>query len=113
MLCFCCAGVGLGLPGLKPGCSLRVVQEAVAQNDNILTEQQMLRDKIQAPDWEATNEAIEEQVSKGGEEALKGGIRDEIRGLTARSNQKLRGDTQAVSYQHRNYLIIINTGNRS
>jgi OTU domain-containing protein 5 len=56
------SGVGLGLPGLKPGCSLSVVREAVAQNDNILTEQQMLRDKIQATDWEATNEAIEEQV---------------------------------------------------
>jgi OTU domain-containing protein 5 len=54
--------VGLGLPGLKPGCSLSVVREAVAQNDNLLTEQQMLRDKIQATDWEATNEAIEEQV---------------------------------------------------
>ncbi len=56
--------MGLGLPGLKPGCSLSVVREAVAQNDNILTEQQMLRDKIQATDWEATNEAIEEQVSR-------------------------------------------------
>jgi len=54
--------VGLGLPGLKPGCSLSVVREAVAQNDNILTKQQMLRDKIKATVWEATNEAIKEQV---------------------------------------------------
>ena len=30
--------------------------------DNILTEQQMMEDKIKATDWEATNEAIEEQV---------------------------------------------------
>jgi len=58
-------GVGLGLPGLKPGMADKAqVTAAMAQSDNILTEQQMMEDKIKATDWEATNEAIEEQVAR-------------------------------------------------
>merc|ERR1712107_78738 len=55
-------GVGLGLPGLKPGIENKaLVANALINRDNILTEQQMMEDKIKATDWEATNEAIEEQ----------------------------------------------------
>ena len=58
-------GVGLGLPGLKPGMADKnMVRDALAQSDNTLTEQKMIEDKIKATDWEATNEAIEEQVDK-------------------------------------------------
>ena len=39
-----------------------MVRDALAQSDNTLTEQKMIEDKIKATDWEATNEAIEEQV---------------------------------------------------
>ena len=55
-------GVGLGLPGVKPGCNTSDLSAVLAQNDNNLTETQMLEDKIRFTDWEATNEAIEEQV---------------------------------------------------
>ena len=57
-----CVGVGLGLPGVKPGCNTSDLSAVLAQNDNNLTETQMLEDKIRFTDWEATNEAIEEQV---------------------------------------------------
>jgi len=58
-------GVGLGLPGLKPGMADKAqVADALVHRDNILTEQQMMEDKIKATDWEATNEAIEEQVAR-------------------------------------------------
>jgi len=58
-------GVGLGLPGLKPGMADKnMVRDALVQSDNTLTEQKMIEDKIKATDWEATNEAIEEQVAR-------------------------------------------------
>lgn len=58
-------GLGLGLPGLKPGMADKAqVADALVHRDNILTEQQMMEDKIKATDWEATNEAIEEQVAR-------------------------------------------------
>eukprot|EP00092_Neocalanus_flemingeri_P022135 GFUD01024011.1.p1 GENE.GFUD01024011.1~~GFUD01024011.1.p1 ORF type:complete len:552 (-),score=140.82 GFUD01024011.1:329-1984(-) len=58
-------GVGLGLPGLKPGMADKnMVREALVQSENTLTEQKMIEDKIKATDWEATNEAIEEQVAR-------------------------------------------------
>ena len=41
-----CIGLGLGLPGLKPGCNKADLRAVLAQNDNILTEQQMLNDKV-------------------------------------------------------------------
>jgi len=57
-------GLGLGLPGVKPGCNNADLRAMLAQNDNILTEQQMLNDKVNFTDWEATNEVIEEQVAR-------------------------------------------------
>ncbi|NXG81773.1 OTU5B protein, partial [Stercorarius parasiticus] len=48
-------GVGLGLPSFKPG---------VSTSEESWIEQQMLEDKKRATDWEATNEAIEEQVAR-------------------------------------------------
>ena len=43
-------------------CNLLQLLTCTHIRDNILTEQQMMEDKIKATDWEATNEAIEEQV---------------------------------------------------
>ena len=55
------------MPGLKPGMADKnMVRDALAQSDNTLTEQKMIEDKIKATDWEATNEAIEEQVENKG-----------------------------------------------
>jgi len=60
-----CLGLGLGLPAIKQGVEQKSeVRAALNQRENILTEQQMLEDKIKATDWEATNEAIEEQVAR-------------------------------------------------
>lgn len=57
-------GVGLGLPGVKAGLNKSDLHDVLAQNENILTEKQMLEDKINFTDWEATNEVIEEQVAR-------------------------------------------------
>ncbi|KAJ8682058.1 hypothetical protein QAD02_017850 [Eretmocerus hayati] len=58
-------GVGLGLPSLNPGAADRaLVSDAVRQSEDLQIEQTMLEDKIKATDWEATNEAIEEQVAR-------------------------------------------------
>lgn len=87
-------GVGLGLPAFKPGvpepdpltdclhlCSpvctcahllLRppqyaeqsLMKSAIKTSEESWIEQQMLEDKKRATDWEATNEAIEEQVAR-------------------------------------------------
>jgi OTU domain-containing protein 5 len=57
-------GVGLGLPGLKPGLNKADLVSVLSKNDNNLTEKQMLEDKIKFTDWEATNEAIEEHVAR-------------------------------------------------
>jgi OTU domain-containing protein 5 len=57
-------GLGLGFPDVKPGCNTSDLSAVLAQNDNNLTETQMLEDKIRFTDWEATNEAIEEQVAR-------------------------------------------------
>jgi len=57
-------GVGLGLPGLKPGINKSDLVSVLSQNDNNLTEKQMLEDKIKFTDWEATNDAIEEHVAR-------------------------------------------------
>jgi len=58
-------GVGLGLPGYSPGSADRnQVKQAVKNSDSDLVERTMLEDKIRATDWEATNEAIEEQVAR-------------------------------------------------
>ncbi|XP_017787979.1 PREDICTED: OTU domain-containing protein 5-B [Habropoda laboriosa] len=58
-------GVGLGLPSYNPGSADRqLVSDAVRQSEELHIEQTMLEDKIKATDWEATNEAIEEQVAR-------------------------------------------------
>ena len=58
-------GVGLGFPGLKPGLADKnLLDNALRQSEQQQLEQAMLEDKIRATDWEATNEAIEEQVAR-------------------------------------------------
>ncbi|XP_023247466.1 OTU domain-containing protein 5-B isoform X2 [Copidosoma floridanum] len=58
-------GVGLGLPAFNPGAADRaLVSDAVRQSEDLHIEQTMLEDKIKATDWEATNEAIEEQIAR-------------------------------------------------
>ncbi|CAH1103564.1 unnamed protein product [Psylliodes chrysocephalus] len=58
-------GVGLGLPNYKPtDIDRRRLHDAVRASEELLIEQTMLEDKIKATDWEATNEAIEEQVAR-------------------------------------------------
>lgn len=58
-------GVGLGLPGFQPGqAEKNLMKEATRQSENVHLEQAMLEDKIRATDFEATSEAIEEQVAR-------------------------------------------------
>lgn len=58
-------GVGLGLPSYTPGLAEKnLMKEAVSVSEDFHIEQTMLEDKLRATDWEATNEAIEEQVAR-------------------------------------------------
>ncbi|XP_066526634.1 OTU domain-containing protein 5b [Hoplias malabaricus] len=58
-------GVGLGLPSFKPGhAEQSLMKHAIKTSEESWIEQQMLEDKKKATDWEATNEAIEEQVAR-------------------------------------------------
>lgn len=58
-------GVGLGLPAMKPGLAEKTLMDkAVRISEEHELEQAMLEDKIKATDWEATNEAIEEQIAR-------------------------------------------------
>ncbi|XP_068104910.1 OTU domain-containing protein 5 isoform X2 [Hyperolius riggenbachi] len=58
-------GVGLGLPSFKPGFAEQsLMKNAIRTSEESWIEQQMLEDKKRATDWEATNEAIEEQVAR-------------------------------------------------
>ncbi|XP_063746039.1 OTU domain-containing protein 5-A isoform X2 [Eleginops maclovinus] len=70
-------GVGLGLPAFKPGvpkpdtfknhktyAEQTLMKSAIKTSEESWIEQQMLEDKKRATDWEATNEAIEEQVAR-------------------------------------------------
>lgn len=54
-------GVGLGLAGYKP--EMQTTKALQLSEDQEL-EQTMLEDKIKTTDWEATNEAIEEQIAR-------------------------------------------------
>ncbi|XP_027730750.1 OTU domain-containing protein 5-like [Vombatus ursinus] len=57
-------GVGLGLPSFKPGFAEQsLLKNAIKTSEESWIEQQMLEDKKRATDWEATSEAIEEQVA--------------------------------------------------
>jgi OTU domain-containing protein 5 len=58
-------GVGLGLPAFKPGLAEKnLMDNAIHISEQTEIEQAMLEDKLKATDWEATNEAIEEQVAR-------------------------------------------------
>ncbi|KAL1493028.1 hypothetical protein ABEB36_011170 [Hypothenemus hampei] len=58
-------GVGLGLPNYHPiDIDRRRLHDAVRASEQLLIEQTMLEDKLKATDWEATNEAIEEQIAR-------------------------------------------------
>ncbi|XP_061054194.1 OTU domain-containing protein 5-like [Eubalaena glacialis] len=58
-------GVGLGLPSFKPGSAEQsLMKNAIKTSEESWIEQQMLEDKKRATDWEATEEAIEEQVAR-------------------------------------------------
>lgn len=58
-------GVGLGLPAYKPGIADKnLVDNAIRISEEHELEKAMLEDKLRATDWEATNEAIEEQVAR-------------------------------------------------
>ncbi|XP_020804632.1 OTU domain-containing protein 5-B [Drosophila serrata] len=54
-------GVGLGLAGYKPEIQ---TAEAVRLSEQLEIEQTMFEDKLKTTDWEATNEAIEEQIAR-------------------------------------------------
>lgn len=54
-------GVGLGLAGYKPEIQTK---EAVRLSEQLEIEQTMFEDKLKTTDWEATNEAIEEQIAR-------------------------------------------------
>ncbi|KAM4879978.1 LOW QUALITY PROTEIN: OTU domain-containing protein 5 [Sylvia borin] len=56
---------GAGLPSFKPGLAEQsLMKSAIKTSEESWIEQQMLEDKKRATDWEATNEAIEEQVAR-------------------------------------------------
>ncbi|XP_017133862.1 OTU domain-containing protein 5-B isoform X2 [Drosophila elegans] len=54
-------GVGLGLAGYKPEIQTK---EAARLSEQLEIEQTMFEDKLKTTDWEATNEAIEEQIAR-------------------------------------------------
>jgi len=58
-------GVGLGLPAYDPGLADKsLLDKAIRLSDEDAIEKAMLEDKLLATDWEATNDAIEEQVAR-------------------------------------------------
>lgn len=58
-------GVGLGLPAYNPSVEDQsLLEKAIRISDQDAIEKAMFEDKLLATDWEATNEAIEEQVAR-------------------------------------------------
>ncbi|XP_065084856.1 OTU domain-containing protein 5-B isoform X2 [Ochlerotatus camptorhynchus] len=58
-------GVGLGLAGYRPDeLDIKQVSDAVRMSEELEIEQTMFEDKLKTTDWEATNEAIEEQIAR-------------------------------------------------
>ncbi|XP_039268612.2 OTU domain-containing protein 5-A-like [Styela clava] len=57
-------GVGLGLPSLNPGMVDKGMLNSALEASCEEWEQQMLNDKVQATDWESTDDAILEQVAR-------------------------------------------------
>ncbi|XP_034482591.1 OTU domain-containing protein 5-B isoform X2 [Drosophila innubila] len=78
-------GVGLGLAGYKPEIQTK---EAVRLSEQLEIEQTMFEDKLKTTDWEATNEAIEEQIAR---ESYLQWCRDNMQ--RSRSNNTAAGST--------------------
>lgn len=58
-------GVGLGLAGYRPEePDLKQMHDAVRLSEDLEIEQTMFEDKLKTTDWDATNEAIEEQIAR-------------------------------------------------
>lgn len=88
-------GVGLGLPNYHPvDIDRRRFNDAVRASEQLLIEQTMLEDKLKATDWEATNEAIEEQVAR---ESYIQYFRDNERRLKAQGHPLASGSSSNFS----------------
>jgi len=58
-------GIGLGFPSFKPGLADKtLLEKAMRISEEQELEQVMLQDKMKMSEWEATNEAIEEQIAR-------------------------------------------------
>uniref|UniRef100_T1GXV9 Deubiquitinating enzyme A n=1 Tax=Megaselia scalaris TaxID=36166 RepID=T1GXV9_MEGSC len=78
-------GVGLGLAGYKPEMQ---TQKALQLSEDLELEQTMLEDKIKTTDWEATNEAIEEQIAR---ESYIQWCRDNLKSCTSNNSSSVGG----------------------
>ncbi|XP_055602334.1 OTU domain-containing protein 5-A [Uranotaenia lowii] len=86
-------GVGLGLAGYRPDeLDIKQVEEGVRMSEDLEIEQTMLEDKLKTTDWEATNEAIEEQIAR---ESYLQWCRDNMRNNTAKNNKSTSTVTSA------------------
>uniref|UniRef100_A0A1Q3F6D2 ubiquitinyl hydrolase 1 n=1 Tax=Culex tarsalis TaxID=7177 RepID=A0A1Q3F6D2_CULTA len=78
-------GVGLGLAGYRPDeVDIKQVAEAVRMSEELEIEQTMFEDKLKTTDWEATNEAIEEQIAR---ESYLQWCRDNMRNNTGKNSK--------------------------
>lgn len=78
-------GVGLGLAGYRPDeVDIKQVAEAVRMSEELEIEQTMFEDKLKTTDWEATNEAIEEQIAR---ESYLQWCRDNMRNSTGKNSK--------------------------
>lgn len=60
-------GIGLGLAGYRiteEAPNVKQMRDAVRLSEDLEIEQTMFEDKLKTTDWEATNEAIEEQIAR-------------------------------------------------
>lgn len=60
-------GLGLGLSGYRiteESPNVKHLRDAVRLSEDLEIEQTMFEDKLKTTDWEATNEAIEEQIAR-------------------------------------------------
>lgn len=60
-------GLGLGLAGYRiteESPNVKQIRDAVRLSEDLEIEQTMFEDKLKTTDWEATNEAIEEQIAR-------------------------------------------------
>lgn len=65
--CKATVGVGLGLAGYRiteEAPNVKFMRDAVRMSEDLAIEQTMFEDKLKTTDWEATNEAIEEQIAR-------------------------------------------------